>query len=82
MSYSLQILAHSCVDAVLHGMTTVTVSARGPGGLPRGVGRGELLSVNQEGVHNYAVDPIKVLAWIHKKTPARRSPPPMKDEKT
>ena len=69
-----------CLSAVLAGCATVTISATGK--RPPGFPRGELLSVNAAGVHNYAVCPIKVLAWIHKKTAARRSPPPLKDEKT
>jgi hypothetical protein len=49
--------------AVIRGAKTVTLSARGirPAGFPRG----ELLSVGTDGAKNYAVDPIKVLAWIH-----------------
>ena len=33
-----------------------------------GFPRGELLSLGTNGASNYAVNPVKVLAWIHAKT--------------
>ena len=55
-------IAMACVDAVIEGMPTVTISTRGK--RPPGFPRGELLSVGTSGASNYAVDPIKVLAWL------------------
>ena len=60
-------LAMSCALACLTGSPTVTVCARGKrlAGFPRG----ELLSVGADGSRNYAVDPVKVLAWIRTNAP-------------
>ena len=60
-------LALVCTRAVLEGQDTVTVSKDGPRRVP-GFPRGELLSVGTDGSHNYAVCPLKVLAWIHSGT--------------
>lgn len=59
-------LVMRCALAVLSGMKTVTISTTGKrlAGFPRG----ELLSVGTNGAHNYAVCPVKVLAWIHART--------------
>ena len=57
-------LAFDCARAVLGGLDTITVSKAGPKRVP-GFPRGELLSVGSNGAHNYAVCPLKVLAWIH-----------------
>lgn len=56
-------LAMQCTYAVLTGQPTVTISATGKhlAGFPRG----ELLSVGTNGARNYAVNPVKVLAWLH-----------------
>jgi len=56
-----------CAYAVLAGHASITVSAIG-GKKPAGFPRGELLSVGTNGAHNYAVHPIKVLAWAHART--------------
>lgn len=58
-------LAVQCVYAVMTGQPTVTISAAGkpPAGFPRG----ELLSVGTNGARNYAVNPVKVLAWMHER---------------
>ena len=64
-------LAFDCARAVLEGRNTVTVSKNGPRRVP-GFPRGELLSVGTNGAHNYAVCPIKVLAWIHSGTKGGR----------
>lgn len=72
-------LAFECARAVLEGLDTVTVSKNGPKRVP-GFPRGELLSVGTDGSHNYAVCPLKVLAWIHSGTKGgrllERSEPP------
>ena len=67
-------LAVTCAYACVTGAATVTLSVRGvrPAGFPRG----ELLSVGTDGAKNYAVDPIKALAWLrsrHSKTPNVRA---------
>jgi hypothetical protein len=72
-------LAFDCACAVLDGRDTITVSKNGPKRVP-GFPRGELLSVGTNGAHNYAVCPVKVLAWIHSVTKGgrlveRREPP-------
>lgn len=54
-------LVMNCTFAILAGQPTVTISSKGKA--PRGFPRGELLSVGTNGSHNYAVDPIKTLAW-------------------
>ena len=64
-------LAIECTRAVLEGLDTVTVSKDGPKRVP-GFPRGELLSVGANGAHNYAVCPLKVLAWIHSGTKGGR----------
>ena len=55
-------LAVTCAYACASGAATVTLSVRGirPPGFPRG----ELLSIGADGSKNYAVDPVKVLAWV------------------
>jgi len=60
-----------CARAVLEGRDTVTISVAGPKRLP-GFPRGELLSVGSNGSHNYAVCPLKVLAWVHSGTKGGR----------
>lgn len=57
-----------CATAVLVGQETVTLSATGR--RPPGFPRGELLSAKDDGTRNYAVDPIKALAWIYSRTRA------------
>jgi hypothetical protein len=64
-------LAFDCARAVLEGRDTITVSKAGPKRVP-GFPRGELLSVGTNGAHNYAVCPVKVLAWIHSGTKGGR----------
>ena len=64
-------LAFDCARAVLEGRDTITVSKNGPKRVP-GFPRGELLSVGTNGAHNYAVCPVKVLAWIHSGTKGGR----------
>lgn len=59
-------LVMQCAIAVIAGQKTVTISATGK--RPAGFPRGELLSVGTNGAHNYAVCPIKALAWVHSKT--------------
>lgn len=56
-------LVMSCAFAIIAGQKTVTVSATGK--RPAGFPRGELLSVGTNGSMNYAIDPIKVLAWVN-----------------
>lgn len=62
-----------CASAVLADQPTVTITVDGkrPPGLPRG----ELLSVGANGARNYAVDPIKLLAWLRKNTTRAGLPP-------
>ena len=55
-------LAGDCAVACLHGLRTITLVVPHP--RPPGFPRGELLSVGTNGSRNYAVDPVKVLAWI------------------
>ncbi len=63
----------TCAAAVLSGEPTVTISVTA-GKRPAGFPRGELLSVGTAGANNYAVCPIKVMAWIHqRKREARAS---------
>ena len=64
-------LAIECTRAILEGQDTVTVSKDGPKRVP-GFPRGELLSVGANGAHNYAVCPLKVLAWIYSGTKGGR----------
>lgn len=59
-------LVMQCAFAVISGQKTVTVSTTGK--RPIGFPRGELLSVGTNGSHNYAVCPIKALAWVHART--------------
>jgi len=64
-------LALDCARAILEGRNTITIStttSKRPPGFPRG----ELLSVGTNGSHNYAVCPLKVLAWIHSATKGGR----------
>lgn len=64
-------LAIECTRAILEGLDTITVSKDGPKRVP-GFPRGELLSVGANGAHNYAVCPLKVLAWIYSGTKGGR----------
>jgi uncharacterized protein YqfB (UPF0267 family) len=59
-------LVLQCAFAVIGGQKTITISATGK--RPSGFPRGELLSVGTNGEHNYAVDPIKALSWVHGRT--------------
>ena len=63
-------LVMRCAFAVMAGQRTVTISTTGK--RPVGFPRGELLSIGTNGAHNYAVHPVKALAWMH----ARTSKPP------
>lgn len=61
-------LVMQCAYAVLAGQRTITVSATGK--RPAGFPRGELLSVGTNGAHNYAVCPVKAMAWCHSRIQA------------
>lgn len=67
-------LVMQCAFAVLSGQRTITVSATGK--RPAGFPRGELLSVGTNGASNYAVCPVKALAWCHSRiqTTINRNP--------
>ncbi len=65
----LTVLVLDCAAAILAGRPTVTVSARGK--QPKGFPRGELLSVGTNGARNCAIDPVKLLAWVHGRTKQR-----------
>ena len=56
-------VAYACAQACIDGRS-VTLSFHGkrPMGFPRGV----LLSVGTDGSKNYQMDPVRVLAWIHR----------------
>lgn len=66
-------LVMRCALAIIAGQRTVTISATGK--RPEGFPRGELLSVGTNGAQNYAVCPVKALAWVHART-ACASPSP------
>ena len=55
-------LAWACVWACMAGKKTITITLKAK--RSREFPRGELLSVEEDGSHNYAMDPVKVLAWI------------------
>jgi uncharacterized protein YqfB (UPF0267 family) len=59
-------LVMRCAFAVIAGHKTVTIHTTGKA--PAGFPRGELLSVGSNGARNYAVCPIKAMAWIHART--------------
>lgn len=59
-------LVMQCAFAIIAGQRTVTVSATGE--RPAGFPRGELLSVGTNGAKNYAICPVKALAWVHERT--------------
>jgi len=59
-------LVMQCAFAVIAGQKTITISSTGK--RPVGFPRGELLSVGTNGAHNYAVCPIKAMAWVHSLT--------------
>ena len=59
-------LVMQCAFAVLAGQPTITISTTGKRSF--GFPCGELLSVGTNGAHNYAVHPVKVLAWVHGRT--------------
>jgi hypothetical protein len=58
-------LVFECARTILEGQDAIVISIRDGRRVP-GFPKGELMSVNQDGVHNYAVCPVKVLTWIHK----------------
>ena len=68
----------SCAYAIISGSPTVTISTTGK--RPAGFPLGELLSVGTNGARNYAVNPVKVLAWVHERrltiTPPTKEPTP------
>lgn len=55
-------LAQACVWACMTGNKTITVTLKAK--RAKGFPRGELLSVGTDGSHNYAMDPVRLLAWI------------------
>lgn len=55
-------LAMACVLACMTGNKTITLTLKAK--RSREFPRGELLSVGSDGSHNYAMDPVRVLAWI------------------
>jgi hypothetical protein len=55
-------LASACVWACMTGNKTITLTLKSK--RSREFPRGELLSVGADGSHNYAMDPVRVLAWI------------------
>lgn len=55
-------LAWGCVWACMTGNKTITITLKAK--RSREFPRGELLSVGEDGAHNYAMDPVRVLAWI------------------
>lgn len=63
---ALTALAMSCTLAILSGQTRVTISTKTRP--PKGFPRGDLLSVGTNGSRNYAVCPVKVMAWIQRRT--------------
>lgn len=65
-------LVASCAGAVLGG-TTVTLSLPKGAKWPHGFPRGDLLSVNHQGLRNVAFDPVKVLAWVQQSTKNMRA---------
>lgn len=66
-------LVMRCAMAVAANEPTVTISCIGK--RPAGFPRGELLSAGANGSHNYAVDPIKTLAWVRNRMAARAANP-------
>lgn len=62
-------LAMTCALACISGQQSITISSTGlkPPGFPRG----ELISVGTNGAKNYAVHPVKVLSWLHKRASAQ-----------
>ena len=61
-SDALLALANACVWACMAGKKTITITLKAK--RSREFPRGELLSVGSDGSHNYAMDPVRVLAWI------------------
>jgi len=57
-------LAMRCALACVAGEKTVTVSLTGK--KPSGFSRGEHLNVGTNGTNNYAICPVKVMAWVTK----------------
>jgi len=55
-------LAWACVLACMTGNKTITITLKSRRN--REFPRGELLSVGSDGSHNYAMDPVRVLALI------------------
>lgn len=60
----------ACIAAHLARQRAVTLSIAAGQKRPAGFPRGELLSVGTNGSKNYAVDPLKVLAWLRERWPA------------
>lgn len=59
-------LVMRCAFAILAGQPTVMCSSTGrrPAGFPRG----ELMSIGTNGAQNFAVNPVKAMAWVHART--------------
>ena len=63
-------LAWACVWACMTGNKTITITLKAK--RSREFPRGELLSVGEDGSHNYAMDPVRILAWIRDKNAKAR----------
>ena len=57
-------LERACIAVHLAGGDRITLTFPPTGKRHASFPRGELLSVNAQGLRNYSVDPLKVLAWL------------------
>ena len=65
-------LCFDCARAVIGG-TGITLSLPKGERWPAGFPRGELLSVNLQGVRNVSFNPVRVLAWVQDSTKAMQT---------
>jgi hypothetical protein len=65
-------LCFDCARAVIAG-TGITLSLPKGERWPAGFPRGELLSVNLQGVRNVSFNPVRVLAWVQDSTKAMQT---------
>lgn len=60
-------LEHLCIKAYLARQDGITLSFPAGAKPIKGFPRGELLSVNPQGVKNYSFDVIKMFSWLRSK---------------
>ena len=67
-------LKGSCLGVILRNQWYVSLAVPKGVLLPRGFPRGELLSINAEGIRNLRFDALRVLSWVRLAEEGKVSP--------